>query len=351
MHSYYARSRPNQRRLERPNMTKMKPEDLKAADLHFGVELETVVPANSGINIGGYHQGAPVNHALVLGEPHQAPSFDGARWRAERDGSLQAGCPEGYVPCEFVSPILRGEAGVQNLIAFVQWVKSIGGKVTSSCGVHIHVGVASVIGPTSSPDDTINFLCKLGAISQRLGLAFYSQTGTARHQNQFCRPLTNNDKRVLDDAKRDRTNKVGQLCHADKYRLVNFRCVGSKGTVEFRAFAGTLNVDKVLHHLATALGTCRYAAVVKRAQWGVNRKNWWKDAGNGENALRLLWAVFGWQAASSSSTHSFGLFGSLYASFARYHKVGLAMATKFDNRYPAVVLEDGMSPEGRSFPI
>ena len=148
------------------------------------------------------------------------------------------------------------------------------------------------------------------------------------------------EKQVLERAKSERNDydKTRSLRDYEKYRLLNLRTVADKGTVEFRAFAGTLNIDKVLHHLATCFGAVRYAAVVKRAQWGVNTKNWWADAGNGENALRLLWAVFGWQAASSSSTHAFGLTGALYTLFASYHKRALSLSKQFDQRFPSVVL-------------
>lgn len=322
-------------------MTKMKPEDTKAAEIQFGVELETFVPMAASLEIGGYHCGRPVRQAMLNGEWSQAPNFQGATWKAERDGSLVDG-PTGYVACEFVSPILKGDEGVRHLIEFVKWIKSIGGKVTQSCGMHVHVGVRSVLPPGASADETVNYLCKLGAVCQRLGLAFYAQTGAARHQNRFCRPLSNGDKAILDDAKRSRDEfrKLGHLDRYDKYRLLNLRTINSKSTVEFRAFAGTLNTSKVLHHLASALGACRYAAVVSRAQWGVNTKNWWKDAGNGENALRLLWAVFGWQAASFSSTHSFGLFGTLYSAFAEYHTTALKLSQKFDQKFPNTVLTD-----------
>ena len=42
----------------------MKPQDSKAASVLFGVELETAIPAASGITVGFYHRGTPVTGGL-----------------------------------------------------------------------------------------------------------------------------------------------------------------------------------------------------------------------------------------------------------------------------------------------
>jgi hypothetical protein len=41
-----------------PPDPKMKPQDPRAESITFGVELETTIPATSGVVIGGYHHGA-----------------------------------------------------------------------------------------------------------------------------------------------------------------------------------------------------------------------------------------------------------------------------------------------------
>jgi len=54
------------------------------------------------------------------------------------------------VACEFVSPILKGADGLINLRDFVAWVNEIGATVDESCGLHITVGVESIIGTTDA---------------------------------------------------------------------------------------------------------------------------------------------------------------------------------------------------------
>jgi hypothetical protein len=114
----------------------MKPQDQLAAGIAFGVELETYIPSGAGITVGAYHRGDPVR---------SGPSFEGQFWRADRDASIRAAA--GCRPCEFVSPILQGEAGLACLRQFVRFAKqTVGAGVNLSCGCHITVGIQSVIG-------------------------------------------------------------------------------------------------------------------------------------------------------------------------------------------------------------
>src|SRR5262245_768655 len=103
----------------------------------FGVELETIIPVSAPINVGAYHCGISVRGSAE----NPAPAFNGANWKAEEDGSIAVNLPA-YRKCEFVSPILKGEAGVTHLIAWVEWLNAIGAKVNSSTGCHVHIGLA-----------------------------------------------------------------------------------------------------------------------------------------------------------------------------------------------------------------
>jgi len=55
----------------------MKPQDPQAESITFGVELETTIPATSGIVVGGYHFGAAVTVGAANGTTQHltAPTF------------------------------------------------------------------------------------------------------------------------------------------------------------------------------------------------------------------------------------------------------------------------------------
>ena len=59
----------------------MKPIDTQAALIQWGIELETRIPDNSGIGVGGYHNGLPVRTGLTQATslPRSAPTFNGGK--------------------------------------------------------------------------------------------------------------------------------------------------------------------------------------------------------------------------------------------------------------------------------
>jgi hypothetical protein len=164
--------------------TTMRPQDIKATQIRFGIELETAIPAASGITVGSYHGGSPVTGGIRAGESTilAAPNFNRAYWKAERDGSIRY--QTGEMPCEFVSPILHGEDGVAKLCDFVGWMGGIGARVNESCGCHVTVSVDSVIGSTDV-QARADFARKLAHIAQWHARAIYGQTGTGRHLNHY----------------------------------------------------------------------------------------------------------------------------------------------------------------------
>ncbi|MEI6656504.1 MAG: amidoligase family protein, partial [Verrucomicrobiota bacterium] len=153
----------------------MKPQDPQAERITFGVELETTIPVTAGIVVGAYHVGTTVRVGADSQThlPLNAPTFDGNHWKAERDGSIRI--KPGRVACEFVSPILKGGEGVEHLIQFVEWANAIGANVNGSCGCHITVGVASIIG-TDDAQAVSEFGRKLAHIARWHAMSLYGQT-------------------------------------------------------------------------------------------------------------------------------------------------------------------------------
>jgi Putative amidoligase enzyme len=247
----------------------------------FGVEIETTIPATAYISIGGYHNGLPVTEALHNGRRLVAPQFNGAAWRAERDGSIQVRLP-GHTPCEFVSPVLKGQAGVRHLLEFVDFLTAIGAHVNPSCGLHVHVGLSSAlsiearISPDADagnavapapapiqPSAAAKFVRILSRLVTRNATALYAQTGSiSRETGSFCKKA--------DEAVRKQISKACRAKNAvrldyvvptsDRYQLLNLTNLPTKRTVEFRCFAGTLNAAKILCHLLSVFLLVKVAA-------------------------------------------------------------------------------------------
>lgn len=318
-----------------------KPQDTVAQNIQFGVEIETIIPQSAAIAIGRYHFGHPVysggeaNTSQIV----PAPSFAGQFWKAEEDSSIA--CPRNYNRCEFVSPRLQGEDGITCLREFIRFANRIGAKINPSCGLHITVGIQSILGTTETAAVT-QFIRKLAHITQHNAWAIYAQTGTDRHHSNYAGTFSLEVERYVRQMTRsdaDEAISLAQRC--GRKRIVNFLKAfkGPDSAVEFRAFAGTLDEARILHHLATAFGLIRRAATVQT--FGRFDRKSTRKHGNIQNAveaLRRMWRLLGWVDSTPGRDCALGLFGPLHSEFGTYRKAALEMAKTFEQRFPAANL-------------
>jgi hypothetical protein len=141
--------------------------------------------------------------------------------------------------CEFVSPILKGEAGLIDLRDFVARANEIGATVDASCGLHITV-VASIIGTTDA-GKVSEFARKLEHICQWHAMSLYGQTGTGRHLNRYSATFSADVAQYMRQIVR--TSSIGEKAAAATHcgrGMVNFQKLFTHGVIEFRVFAGTI---------------------------------------------------------------------------------------------------------------
>lgn len=252
---------------------------MHADQMTFGIELETVAPDSAvqhgGLRIGAYHQGIQVPY-LPTG------------WKAERDGSIDPG--RGGHSCEIVSPILRGPEGLAQVAEVVGTLEAKGHRVNGSCGVHVHVGW-----PRDLPAEA---LARLVTIVAYLEKGLYAITGSKRRERgRYCGGVRKygNDK----DAK-------PALDH-NRYHALSLTGLarGTRATVEFRVFSGSLNITKILGWIQVCLG------LVERAQNGKRSPKWapaplqggWKKAGEGRSEAERLLGYLAWGAGYARIHH------------------------------------------------
>lgn len=272
-------------------------------DLTFGIELETTIPASLAGIVGGYHSGRDV-------------AWLPAGWKAQSDGSIQAGA--GRVGCEFVSPVLQGAEGIRSVLAAVAALKAQGAEVNASTGLHIHVG---------GFDQSTASLKKLVTLVANFEQAIYASTGTkSREQGSWCRGV-------------QRFHSFEGAMHArrDRYKVLNLSNLDNPGrpnTVEFRAFAGSLNIVKIIGYIRLCLG------LVERAMRAKRTTNWTAPAvkesspiardGAGQTALARLFYQLGWVKGRQAHCH-----GDVTCDGAPDHKAIkrelMQMAKQYDN--------------------
>lgn len=306
-----------------------KPIDVIAKDITFGVEIETIVPMASGIRVGGRHAGLPLR---VFLQPNGDFAFHTGGWKAERDGSIRADVYR-FMGVEFVSPILGGDAGVANLCASVEDLLRMGAQVNSSCGLHITIGIESVIG-TSDGAAAMEFCRKIGHLAKWHAKAIYGQTKNARHKNYYSHPLNDQAGEHLRIAARRPDVAHRSLCGCGR-GIVNFKKAlkldASAGVIEFRAFSATLNIDEILHHLATVLGLCRRAHEVQCLGGFTKNKAQAERTKTTTSALEFLWEFLGWRGTRRPA--ALGVFGEMATKLPAMTETAWTNANAFEQTH------------------
>ena len=243
---------------------------MNAKDITFGIEIELTISErtvrNERMTIGAYHHGIQV-------------PFLPTGWKAERDSSIRT--TSGRVACEIVSPILKGEEEIKEVIKVVEILKSKGLTPNDSCGIHIHVNFE----PTWPADK----LAKLISIVSYLEQGIYATTGTKkRERNGYCKGL-----RKYGDQP-----KAKQKLDPDRYHLLNITNLTNRTrpTVEFRAFSGSLNPVKIVGWIQLCLGIVERALETKRLPAWEPRPatGGWKKDGIGQSEVERLMGFLKW---------------------------------------------------------
>ena len=245
---------------------------MNANEMTFGIEIETIVPEttlrNDGLRIGHYHGGIQVPYLP-------------AGWKAERDGSIHT--KPGYAACEIVSPILRGAEGLAQVAEVIRILEEKGHRVNASCGTHCHIGYKR-----DWPADALARLVTIVAYCEK---GLYAITGTkSRERGSYCGGVRKygNDKSAKPALDRNRYHALNltNLAH------------GTRETVEFRVFGGSLRAAKVLGWIQVCLGIVERAINGKRSPAWTPKplKGGWKKAGEGASEAERLMGYLAWGA-------------------------------------------------------
>lgn len=216
---------------------------LTALDTHsFGVEIECILPqphnhasAAAEITLAGI----PCRH-----EGYGHTTSQGA-WKVTTDGSL-GNYSRG---AEFVSPPLRGEEGFRQVRIVCETLTRIGAKITTRCGLHVHVGVGS---------EPPTFFKNLIGLYHSAQSAINSLMPQSRRNNVFARPIRINRNAMQAAADvRSITEAIGQVPTATRdqtrYCVLNLKSYFAYGTVEFRQHGGTVDPVKVSNWIRLCL--------------------------------------------------------------------------------------------------
>lgn len=282
---------------------------MDANDITFGVEIETTIP-HGRLEVGPHGHG------------YDIPELPG--WKADSDPSIRA--TRGTRACEFVSPVFRGSEGLKQCLADLAKIRLMGAKVNKSCGLHIHVGI----------DKTdAELVARLTTLVANFEKAIYASTGTkARETGRWCNGLQ----------RYGRVDAAQSANRCNRYHVANF--ASRNPTVEFRAFAATLNSVKLAGSVMLCVG------IVERALRARKTTNWTAKtpkesspihrSGEGQTAVTRLFYQLGWTKGRQPHVHG-ELKGDGIPALKRCKKEITRLAKKYDTPPPVRPRRDGLT--------
>lgn len=164
-------------------------------------------------------------------------------WKLVTDASLS-----GNNTFELVSPILQGEAGLQELQKVCWVLEYCDVKVNNSCGLHIHMDAA---------DFTIETWRNLAITYRHLEPVIDAFMPSTRRNNTYCKHLSGISESRIREAQ-----NITQLRSAfrnDRYYKLNLEAYSRHRTVEFRQHGGTTNFTKMENWIRFAANMITFA--------------------------------------------------------------------------------------------
>ena len=202
----------------------------------FGIEIEAY-------NCDKHHLACELREAginvVVEGYNHDTRDH----WKLVTDASLS-----GNNTFELVSPILQGEAGLQELQKVCWVLEYCNVKVNNSCGLHIHMDAA---------DFTIETWRNLAITYRRLEPVIDGFMPSNRRNNIYCKTLSNISESRIREAQ-----NITQLRSAfgnARYHKLNLEAYARHRTVEFRQHGGTTNFTKMENWIRFAANMITFA--------------------------------------------------------------------------------------------
>jgi Putative amidoligase enzyme. len=194
-------------------------------DKEFGVEFE-------GYNV---NMETLKNKLRAAGINCQTESYNhntSPHWKIVTDGSLT-----GNQTFELVSPILRGEAGIAEMVKVCSVLNKAGAKVNKSCGTHVHINARNF---------TLEQWKRIYINYARLEKTIdgFMPDSRRKDNNTYCKGFSavRNFETKITGA--NSLNEIERIFNS-RYFKINPKSYSRHNTCEFRQHAGTTDFIKI----------------------------------------------------------------------------------------------------------
>jgi biotin operon repressor len=203
------------------------------SDRTFGIEIEFVGISIEQALTALENAGIPVNRRLSNGYNHTRTD----QWKIVTDSSVDY---DGYNGGEVVSPILSGEAGLEQARKVAKALDNAGATANRACGLHVHVDGRDFTAPE------VNNLAKRYALFEP-EIDQIMPRSRRDNSNRYCQSFKRWFESVYVSRRFDRATTIAEACGVqdDRFMKLNLCAFGRHGTFEFRQHSGTVNAGKI----------------------------------------------------------------------------------------------------------
>lgn len=143
---------------------------------------------------------------------------------------------DGANAIECVSPILKGNKGMNDLKKACKALNAANASVNRSCGLHVHIGTKNLTEQQFS-----NVFANYKHLENVID-TFMAESRRANN-NRYCQSLSLTNRGYIDNAKNVR--EVQYAMHNDRYYKINAMSYNRHKTIEFRQHQGTTDFTKI----------------------------------------------------------------------------------------------------------
>lgn len=172
-------------------------------------------------------------------------------WKIVSDASVNGGY-------ELVSPVLKGQSGLDEVKAVCEALSEVGALINKSCGFHAHFG-------TDDFKESISVWRNLYINYATLEEDIDAFMPPSRRRNTYCASLKVRGWREKMENARTLVELEKAITKRSRYFKLNSQSYWRHGTVEFRQHSGTIEFDKIRNWL---LFCARFIELSKRERLG-----------------------------------------------------------------------------------
>lgn len=222
----------------------------------FGIEIEMtgITRLRAAQVIAEYFSTEPDYEGGSYGA-YSVSDRENRKWKLVSDASIQCQkkvgsrklAAEREYSVEFVSPICEYE-DIEKIQEMVRLLREVGAFCNKSCGIHIHIN--------AEPFEAYQLRNLVNIIASKEDLVYRALQVDSERENRYCKKI---DPDFLERLNRRKPNTRSELqdlwyngrdgsrqhYHGSRYHCLNLHSVFQKGTIEFRAFNGSIHAGKL----------------------------------------------------------------------------------------------------------